>query len=64
MSNINDVPTVMVLLSYFSRNGAWHTDARTDSNVIGLGSSSSKVSQNGLIPLERKIEQITEKNVP
>ena len=31
MSNIKDVTMVTVLLSYFSRNGAWRTDVRTQS---------------------------------
>ena len=30
---INDVPMVMVLLSYFSRYGTWRTDVRTESQV-------------------------------
>ena len=29
MSDINDVPMVMKLLSYFSRYRTWHTDRRT-----------------------------------
>ena len=33
MSTINDVPMVMVLLSYFSKYGTWRTDVRTDSHV-------------------------------
>ena len=33
MSNIKDVPMVMVLLCYFSLNGAWHTDICKDSHM-------------------------------
>lgn len=29
MSNVNDVPMLMVLLSYFSRHWAWYTDIWT-----------------------------------
>ena len=34
-SNIKDVPMVMVLLSYFSRNVAWCTDVRMDVGSYG-----------------------------
>ena len=35
MSSINEVPMIMVLLSYFSRSGSWRTDKRTYGRTDG-----------------------------
>ena len=44
VENIKDVPTV--LLSYFSRNGAWHTDSHVTTTIFRLHAPELRYSTN------------------